>query len=153
MTSLVPFAIEHFEQIEWQDAQAGGRAFYQHEWAEEIAEGSDAWSLIDADGYIIACAGIFPTRLLRIVGGVDQSLEAMAWAIFSPRLHRHARAVVKAIRAFLEGRQEYRIEAYIDAAHDKAAPFLERLGFEFERDVDGEHPDGRPLQLYARVRH
>ncbi len=153
MTHLVPFHVAHFDTIEWQDAQAAGRAYYQREWAEEIADHSDAWSLVADDGYVVACAGVFPTRLLRVVGGADQPLEAIAWAIFSPRLGAHARSVIKAIRAFLDERPEYRIEAYVDASHEKAAPFLERLGFVLERAVEGEHPDGRPLQLYARVRH
>lgn len=150
---VVRFEVAHFDAIEWQAEQAAGRAYYQREWAEEIAEGSDAMSAIDKDGYVIASAGVFPTRIMTGGDGPDQPLESVAWAIFSPRLATHARGVIRAIRAFLESRSEYRIEAYVDASHAKAAPFLERLGFEFEREVEDEHPDGRPLRLYARVRH
>lgn len=151
MTRLIPFTVDHFDAIEWQDAQAAGRGYYLREWAEEVATGSDAWSLVD-DGYVVASAGVFPTRILRAVNGPDDVLESMAWAIFSPRLPRHAKAVFRAIRDFLDARGEVRIEAYVDAGHAKAAAFLERLGFAFERDMDGEHPDGRRLCLYARVR-
>ena len=38
MSELVPFAVEHFDAIEWQAPQAPGQAYYRREWAEEIAE-------------------------------------------------------------------------------------------------------------------
>ena len=150
---IVRFEIDHFDKIEWQNAQMAGKSHYQREWAEEIAEHSDAMSAVDDDGYIVACAGVFPTRILKVGNGPNLPQEAMAWAIFSPRLPRYAKGVLRAIRLFLDGRPEYRIEAYVDPNHAEAARFLERLGFGFEREVEGEHPDGARLCLYARVRH
>lgn len=149
---VVPFALDHFDQIEWQTAQTRGQDLYQREWAEEIAQSSDAWTGIAADGYIIACAGVIPTRLLRVGNGPDQPHESLAWAIFSPRLAYHVKDVYREIRGFLASRPEYRIEAYVDADHNRAAPFLEHLGFTYERDIGDVAGDGRPLKLYARVK-
>lgn len=152
MIKLVPFAVEHFDQVEWQAPQADGRLYYQREWAEEIAASSDAVSAIAEDGYVIACAGVVPTRIYRVGNGPDVPVEALAWAIFSPRLSRHARSVFKAIRDFLNGRPEYKITAYVDTSHERAAPFIERLGFVYEASTAEAHPQGRVMDIYSRVR-
>ena len=150
---LLPFSIEHFDQIEWQGAQSAGKLHYSEEVAWDVARESEACSAIDADGYVLACAGVYPTRIVRQVNGPDQIETSLAWAIFSPRFLRKPKGVIRAIREFLKDRNERRIEAYVDPAHANAAPFLNRLGFEFERELDvSEHPDGRVLHLYARVR-
>lgn len=151
MLQVVPFDITHFDQIEWQNAQSHGRAYYQRHWAEEIAQGSDAWSGVTADGYVVGCAGVIPTRAWLNEDGSETPVESMAWAIFSPRLGAHAKHIVRAIRAFLNARPEYRIEAVVDAEHERAAPFLEFLGFQFEREVDAEEL-GKTMKLFVRVR-
>lgn len=151
MMKLTPFAIEHFDAIEWQSAQQAGQALFQREWAEEITQNSDAQTLLDAQGRVIACAGVIPTRIIRYPDR-DEAAESIAWAIFSPALPIHAKSIIKAIRSFLDARPEYRIEAYVDAAQPKAAAFLSRLGFHYERSVHDACPDGRVMHLYARVR-
>lgn len=156
--AIIPFRLEHFHAIEWQEAQAFAREYTQSEWIEDVAaemmSGSDAWSAVGEDGAIIACAGVWPTRILRTGNGPDVCVESMAWAIFSPSLSKHAKGVFRAIRDFLNEREDARIEAWVYASHDKAAPFLERLGFVFEREDNGVvHPGGYPMKLYARVRH
>lgn len=150
---LEPFSIDHFDRIEWQSAQQAGEALFQREWADEIAESSHAQTLMDADGRVIACAGVIPTRIIQYEDGGEVIAESLAWAIFSPSLPIHAKSIIKAIRAFLETRDEYRIEAYVDAAQPKASAFLARLGFGYERTLTDVCPDGRVMHLYARVRN
>lgn len=149
MLQVVPFDIAHFDQIEWQAAQAPGQGYYQRHWAEEIASGSDAWTGVAEDGYIVGCAGVIPTRAWLNEDGSETPIESMAWAIFSPRLGSHAKNVLRAIRGFLNARPEYRIEAVVDAEHERAAPFLEFLGFQFEREEYAEEL-GKTMKLYAR---
>lgn len=150
---LIPFKIEHFDQVEWQAPQEAGRAYYRREWAEEIAQAGNAFTGVAADGYIVGCCGVIPTRIVRQINGPDVSTEALAWAIFSPRLGRHAKDAFRAIRDFLDQRPEYRIIAYVDADHERASPFIERLGFVFEDMAEETHPRGTPLKRYVRMRN
>lgn len=153
MMQIVPFELAHFDQIEWQDAQAGDADFCNREWLEDSVGTGNAWSAVAEDGYIVAIAGVIPMRLLRQVNGPDIPQESLAWAVFSPRLGRHAKGVIRAVRTFLELRQEYKISAYVDEGHTRAAPFLRRLGFTHCDDVpDLAHPAGKPMRVYSRVR-
>lgn len=149
---LVPFEPDHMRAIEWQDAQAEGREFYSDEWNDDVAENSAAWTALADDGAVIACAGVYPTRI-EVCGEESRPVLSLAWAVFSPLLPRYAKGVYAAIARFLAGRTEARIEAYVNLSHTKAACFLERLGFQAEGVLVDEHPDGRDLLLFARVRH
>lgn len=150
---IVPFRAEHIAEIEWQAAQAYGQRFYCEEWSEDIAAGSSAWTALGEDGAIVACAGVFPTRILRDHDGAETPQQSLAWAVFSPALPRYAKSVYAAISRFLALRPEARIEAYVYPEHSKAACFLERLGFHFESAQAEDHPEGLDVLLYARVRH
>lgn len=152
MQQIVAFSPEHFDAIEWQESQQAGQVLFQREWIDDIIASGTAQSLVDGDGSVIACAGLIPTRILRVANGPDQVQESIAWAIFSPRLPYHAKTIIKALRAVLDDRPETRIEAYVDAGQPKAAAFLGRLGFAYERTLSEPTPDGRTLHLFARVR-
>lgn len=152
MIQIVPFDVSHFAQIEWQDSQVPGQEWHTEELAEEVALESVAFSAVTDDGIVVACAGVYPTRIL-INGDLHEAKESLAWAIFSPHLARYPKSVYAAISRFLASRTESRIEAYVDPNQPKAACFLERLGFGFEQVLQGEHPSGADMLLYARVRH
>jgi len=150
---IVPFELAHFDQIEWQDAQAGDADLCNREWLADSVGTGNAWTGIAEDGYVVACAGVIPMRLLRQVNGPDIPQESIAWAVFSPRLGRHAKQVIQTVRAFLEIRPEYKISAFVDTEHQRAAPFLHRLGFVYDGQAeDVAHPTGRPMRIYSRVR-
>lgn len=150
---FVPFQAQHFADIEWQASQQAGLQWHSEELAEDIAEESVAWTAIDDAGQIVACAGVYPTRILVDPDGEHQALESLAWAVFSPLLKRYPKSTYAAISRFLASRTESRIEAYVDPRNPKAASFLERLGFQFETTLSGEHPSGEDILLYVRVRH
>lgn len=153
MLQVVPFELCHFDQIEWQDAQSGDEDLCCRDWLVDSVGTGNAWTGIAEDGYIVACAGVIPMRLLRQANGPDIPQESLAWAVFSPRLGSHAKQVIKTVRAFLEIRPEYKISAFVDHQHERAAPFLHRLGFAYNEDVeDAAHPNGKPMKVYSRVR-
>ncbi len=103
------------------------------------ASGYFAFTGFDDREAIIGCAGLAPF-------GAD----LVAWAVFSPLLFAHKRAVVRAVKAGLDLHVGRRILAHVDPAHDKAARFAEALDFAIAGRV--AHPNGRDVLLYARER-
>jgi RimJ/RimL family protein N-acetyltransferase len=149
---LEPLTAEHLLSIEWQESQ---KPFAQHvtaeiaEWWEDNGEGL---SLLSDDGEVIASAGVAPTYIAIDGEGNEIPLHAMAVAIFSPKFASKIKVILRAIREFLNERQEYRITMHVWPADVKAARFAKRLGFEFER-AEYEPGLGAFVHLYARTRN
>lgn len=135
---FIPFEPQHLSQIEPQAAQAPFVDWMTPDIAEIAAE-HFAFTGVDDKG-LVGAAGF--------VSADDGSL--IAWALFSERIARHAKALLRAVKNGIAMHEGRRIVAFVAADHGKAARFAEALDFQCAGRVT--HPNGRDVLLYALER-
>ncbi|MGE0533143.1 MAG: hypothetical protein AB7P35_17680 [Hyphomonadaceae bacterium] len=134
---FVKFEPGHLFAFEAQDAQKPYLQWTSPDIAKTCAA-HFSFTGIDDRGRIVGCAGLAPWQ--------DGALAA--WAVFSPSIHTHARAVLRAVRSGLDLHRTRTIVAYVAPEHVKAARFAEALDFSLSgRD---ELPNGQSVLRYAR---
>lgn len=144
MVTILPFQANHLAALNLQPAQEYMLPYVQADQYAVALEGSGpAYSAL-ADGRIIACAG---------VATIWQGRGA-AWALLAQGGPCHFTAVHRAVRAFLDGCEFRRVEAYVDPEFHAARRWMHLLGFRLEtpEPMAGFGEDGRPMLLYARIR-
>jgi hypothetical protein len=141
---LIPFDPAHLVRMEICDTPDGVALLGD---AELLMRGSDklcgpAATLLSDNGEIIGCGGI-----RRLWDGVGE-----AWGVPSKIIGKHGKAVYGAVQEFFEKHRNefHRIQA--TAGFDKAAQFLESLGFEYEGTLRKYGPSGTDFRMYAIVR-
>lgn len=119
--------------VEWRVAETMG-----------LAAMGPAYAVIDADGTVLALAGV--AKLWDGRGG--------AWALLSAVAGRRMLLLTRSIRRYLDGLHYRRLEMYVDAQFVAGRRWAEMLGFvnETPEGMPGFLPNGNTAFMYGRVR-
>lgn len=138
---IVRLQAEHVLAVQLQEAQAFALPMIDIAHARQLVESEGVgWAALDGDD-VIACAGIVQAHAQR----------GMAWAMFSQRALQQFKLIHRVTRHVLASAPWRRIEMTVDARHEAAIAWAERLGFEREGLMRAATPDGRDCFLYAKV--
>lgn len=138
---LIAFLPEHLMALKLQAAQSSAQSLMTAEHgAEIVGAGGRAWTAV-VDGKPIACAGMIEFWKGR----------AYAWAYLSEDFKAHAKSVHRATLELLSGAPWRRVEMTVDVHHGAAKRWAAHLGFEREGVCRAWTPDGRDVELWARV--
>lgn len=142
MVEIVPFLPEHLAAMRLQAVQASAQAQCTLEFGRQMAAQTGLARTVLADGSPIVVAGLtelWPGR-------------AFAWAYLAEGWERHAKTVHRTALETLRLCRWRRVEAAIDLRYSAAKRWADRLGFEFEGVAKAYTPDGRHMEIWARVR-
>lgn len=138
---ILPFRAWHFDVLDLQQAQLSEVVMT----GEQLEARCEAYTLL-VDDVPLAVAGvavIYPGRAIAMA--FLSEMEIGALHVFT-----------KAIRAFLEDREERRIETTVRRDWDAAHRWARLLGFENETETGpglrAYAPDGSTCDVYARIR-
>ena len=135
---IVPYRPEHGLAI-LQTAAEGANV------APRFMSDLEGYSAVMDSGEVVCCAGLSPWP--------DFPHIATAWAFVSRNISSPAYlAITRAALAFLETRQEQRIEAMCRADFFPARRWLVRLGFKPEGIALKYAPDGSDFLRFARIK-
>lgn len=137
---IVPFAAEHFRQIEVQKAQ---RAWIEHN-APALAAGPHLDHAAARHRPSVDQHGV---RLARPGRGY-------AWALLADDSGPHMHRITRAVRQFLDRAPWRRVEMTVEAGFESGLRWARLLGFECEtpRPMRGFAPHGADCYLFSRVR-
>lgn len=138
--NVIPFAPEHFTQMQVQERQKWELSHIVRPYAEFLGKIGPAASA-EHDGRIIACAGI----------AVQDFGMGTLWALVSQDAGRHMVRLDKCVRRLLEIPQLRRIEASTLADFEPGCRWLELLHFEREGVKRKYGPNGEDHMGYART--
>ena len=139
---IVRLAPEHITAVQLQSAQGYAAPLINPEHAHQITDAKGiGWAAV-SDDQVIACAGIIEMHPER----------GMAWAMLSDSALRQFRLIHRTVSAVVNAAPWRRIEMTVDAQHQEAISWAERLGFECEGLMRAYTPDGRDCFLYAKVK-
>lgn len=139
---IVRLSPEHILAVQLQPAQAYAHALVDLRNAQDLADAPGvAWSAVDGDE-VIACAGILELHEAR----------GMAWAMLSDRALRQFKTIHRVVSQVVRAAPWRRIEMTVDAQHQAAQEWAERLGFKMEGRMTAYTVDGRDCLLYAKVK-
>ncbi len=138
---IVPFEAVHLRALVLQDAQSWMGPMLQADYGDHLKRGGQCFTALDGDR-VLACAG-----LLRMWENRDQ-----AWALMSADCGLHFVGIYRGIRRFLDMQEARRIEATVDSEFAAGHRLMAMLGFKREGRMRAYLPDGRDVDLYARVR-
>jgi len=141
MPHIVALRPEHLLAVQMQAAQAHGQRYVTETMAHELVAGQGVGWSAQHEGQIIACAGILQMHEAR----------GMAWAMFAQTALAHFKTIHRVVLAVLAAAPWRRIEMTVDARHESACRWAERLGFACEGLMRAYTPDGRDCYLYARI--
>lgn len=137
---VVPFRPEHLSALRLQAAQASAQPLMTVEHGRQIGDQiGEAWTGM-SDGGPIACAG-----MIELWEG-----RAYAWAYLTD-IRGHAKAVHRAVLEALARGRWRRVEMAVDPLHAAAKRWAAHLGFEREGVARAWTPDGRDVEIWARV--
>ena len=138
VTTVVPYLPEHLGQIDVQDAQVGTFPDTQ-EYSERLLGAGPCWSLLDAQGIPLACAGLW----------IPWEGRGVLWAILgrdTPMLDL-TRAAQKMFAEIGVRRLEFFVEVSFQQGHRWAL----MLGFQAEGTMRAFDTIGRDYILYSKV--
>ncbi len=136
---VVPFESEHLDLLHLQGAQAFvelGKTYALR------LDKQDSWTALEGDT-VLACAGV-----IRAWPG-----RALAWALIGQEAGAHFVALTRAVRRYMDMIPDRRVEAVTDSNFEQGHRWLRMLGFAHEGRLRLYTPDGRDVDLYARLRH
>jgi len=110
--------------------------------ADKILALTDAYSLVDVYGQVLACCG-----LVHFWKG-----RAEAWSVFKPNMGPKFISVAKMIREFLHNHPCERIESYISEDFKKGDQWMSFLGFKLEADNLRKYKDNKTYSLYSLIK-
>jgi hypothetical protein len=134
---IVPFKVEHLQGLRLQPMQAGS-PIVSPATAGLLGHAFTALS----EGVPVACGGLY-----EIWPG-----RALAWTYLGADCGREFMALHRTVSGHLRDAKWRRVEAYVEAGYRNGTRWVEALGFEFEGLLKGFMPDGKDMNLYARVR-
>lgn len=139
--TIVPFEPWHLLQIDVQPAQRiNDETLRDENNAKELAAAGPCFTALLA-GAPVAIGGIVGRGPGRAVG----------WAVISPRALTQFRSIHRAVKAFIDLHNFRRLEIMVDPRHAGAVRWAQHLGFEREGTCRSYAPDGRDLDMYARI--
>ena len=112
---IVPFAAEHFRQIEVQKAQ---RAWIEHN-APALAAGPGQAHTVLIDGRPVACGGV-----IELWPG-----RGYAWALLADDSGPHMHRITRTVRQFLDRAPWRRVEMTVEAGFESGLRWARLLGF------------------------
>ncbi|PTR07866.1 MULTISPECIES: hypothetical protein [Novosphingobium] len=144
---FVPLRASHVPAISLQVSQQGAMGLWTPEMTEayghELVAGGPAWAGIDvATGRVIGAAGfavVFPTH-------------ANAWALLSPDIGRHAKAITQFVRLQIGMAPWRRIEALTRAIYPQQARWAKACGFSSVAVMRNHGPLCETVELFEVVR-
>lgn len=139
MAGLVQFEPSDLLGLQLQPAQADFAPSITPEYAQAMAAAGPSWTLLAASGAVLACGGLF----------VQWEGRASAWAFLSPSTPM--RAATRAAREMLDTCGIRRVECWVDVDFHAGQRWARLLGFNLEGRMAGFSPEGRDMDLYARV--
>lgn len=138
----VAYEPEHLVALSLQPAQRYLGDFVTPDYARALAK-YDAYSVLDNDEKVIACAGVLPQWRDRAFG----------WSFIAADAGRHFLYIHRSVSAFLDGVPVRRIETTVDCEFAAGHRWARLLGFMLEAErMRGYRVDGGDCALYARVR-
>lgn len=141
MIRVEPFQPWHFRAISLQPAQAHLAPMAEDDvWGENVAKAGPGYTAMLGD-IPLAAAGICP----------QWDNRAMAWAVLSSSACLHMLEITRAVRRFLDCRQEHRIEAQVKTNFEAGHRWARMLGFKREGTMRA-YCYGEDFDLYARIR-
>lgn len=143
---VVPLHDAHVRAIRPQPQQVGEAGDVEARVLEvrALAASGPAYAAIDADGTVLALAGV--AHLWDGRGG--------AWTLLSEDAGRRMVSLTRGIRRYLDGLHYRRLEMYVDAQFAAGRRWAEMLGFvnETPAGMPGFLPNGNTAFMYGRVR-
>lgn len=135
----------HLPAIAVQPSQADVYGLMGPDCDEATARGLIAagpcWAGIDSDGRVLGAAGFT----------LPCATMALAWALFSPAVHRHPKSLVRFVRAQLEASRWRRVEAFTRAAYPEQGRFAEACGLRRVALLRNWGPPCEDMILHERV--
>lgn len=141
MVEIVAFTPAHLAALTLQAAQASAQSLMSIEHGQQIVSHKGFARTAVVEGQPIACAGVI--ELWRGRG--------YAWSYLGDGWEKHAKAVHRAVVENLRASSLRRIEMAINPGHSAARRWAMHLGFDFEYVARKWTPDGRDMELWARV--
>lgn len=143
MLTVVPFREAHLKALQLQEAQAYLEPIMrQPGYGQTFAEAGPAYTAL-VDGRVVGCLGV--AELWEGRGA--------AWALLARDRPAHFLAVHRAVKAFLDGYQLRRVEAYVDVGFEEAHRWMRLLNFRLETpEPMRSFAEDRDMYMYARVR-
>ena len=138
---VIPYQNEHLQLIHLQSAQSYFETIIDHAYAMQL-EKHESFTVM-VEGKIIACCGVVRPWTGR----------ACAWALLAKDAGAHFVALHRAAKGYFDLCADRRIEALTDSDFLQGHRWLKMLGFRREGQMQYYTPDGRHVDLYARVKN
>lgn len=136
-----PLTMKHYEDFALQDAQRHFSAFMGNaDYRRAMIQSGPAYAGI-CNGTVMAIAGL----------SKQWEGRAIAWSLLSPNIGHHFIEIHRAVKRALAQTHMRRIEAHVDPTFASAVRWIQMLGFEREGVMKQFSPDGRDMDLYARI--
>ncbi len=138
---VVPYSNEHLRMLKLQAAQEYFGQVMDQAYAMRL-EKQDSFTALQGDT-VLCCAGV-----IRAWPG-----RALAWALISQSAGPYFVQLTRAMQRYMDLIPDRRVEAVVDSGFDQGHRWLRLLGFQHEGRLRLYTPDGRDVDLYARLRH
>ena len=139
---FIPMDPQHFRLVRPQPRQQDADVSMKQ--ALVLLEGGPAMACLNAQGFTIACAGLFELWHGR----------GLAWAILGGTIGRHMVEIVRAMRKNIDASSFHRVEMCLAPDNNPADIRLARLlGFHRECTAQKMLPDGRDADVWIWIRH
>lgn len=112
-----------------------------NEYAEALAKAGPAYSVFSREGELIACLGLMH----------QWEGYAKAYAFLGETAGKYMLSLTRSIRAWLDSRDERRIDAAVDNGFPQAYKWCRALGFKYEGPLYRYFGD-RDCSQYVRLR-
>jgi hypothetical protein len=136
-----PLTMKHYDDFAIQDAQSHFKAFLGNRKYRDAM-------ILSGPAYAGLCDG----RVMAIAGISEQwEGRGIAWSLLSPNIGHHFIEIHRAVVRALAQTHMRRIEAHVDPTFNSAVRWIQMLGFTYEGTMKRFDPDGRDMDLYARI--
>ena len=160
---IVPFSVEHFHGIDWQELTEGSwlAPLGEKRLNFMLQEAGTSWAFTGLQVAQVSPLGIGRPPVSQVVGAAGLWLlwpgVAEAWVLFTPAVRELTWQVVKVIRKGLEdltiGLKLHRIQAEVRAEFVPGQKLMRVLGFNQEGPPMRKYgPDGADYLRYVRIR-
>lgn len=134
------FSPQHLSMMDYQSMQSGDNDFGMEE-ANVLAQAGPAITGFADDGSVLGCAGLWLRH-----GGV-----AECWTVLSRTCVGSTMVpVTRAVRRFLNDRDEHRIQALVLSGWSAGRRWVEMLGFQYEGTLLRYTPTAKDCDMYSR---
>jgi hypothetical protein len=143
MTKIVKLKAEHLDELLKRPGMEILAQYVSHDQAKELEKSEHAFSAINEEDKVVACAGI-----VQVWQG-----RGKAWAIIDRKSKQDFLSVHRAVKRFLSVAPHRRLEADVDCEYAEGHRWMKLLGFSMEaQEMKKFRPDGGSCSLYAKVR-